>query len=160
MRHYLFLISVAIFTCLLGVGMNGLWSTRPHPTITTSEALLLSELLAVEDEWHQAREARDQSTLRRVLADEFINIDEHGEKTDKAGYIEMVMKQRVSGVFHYEQPRVTISMEDGATLEVTKMWRAPGYAGVASRDIDRFVKREGRWQVISSDSASLREVGN
>ena len=156
MRHPIFLISTAVLTCILGISLNGLWIMGQPTPAMNSEAALIKELIAVEEELHIAREAQDQLTMKQVLADEFINIDQHGHKTDRDQYIRMVMQQGVSGVYSYDQPRLVNSTEDQATLEVDKIWTAPGYERYQHRDIDIFVKRGGRWLVKSSDSVSLR----
>jgi hypothetical protein len=158
MNSYLHRVGIAVITFAMGIGLAGLRHPPRKPVFEAEfETPLIQNLVEVEQQWHQAGIKNDRATLEWVLADEFTNIDQTGAETDKAGFIQMIMWEGIpDAVYSFDHPRLTSLSRTMVTMEIGKEWSAPGYATFHYRDIDTFIKREGRWQVVSSDSASLR----
>ncbi|MEJ7712246.1 MAG: nuclear transport factor 2 family protein [Pyrinomonadaceae bacterium] len=106
-------------------------------------------------DWHIARMANDQATLERLTADEFINIDQYGQRTTKSEYIGFIMQERYARQsYSYNNARLLISDGNTAIMELDKVW-CDSVHKVHFRDIDTFVRQQdGQWKVTASDSAS------
>jgi len=118
-------------------------------------------LKALEQEWAEAFKNRDQKTLNRVLANDFIFTDDEGHVYDKSQYIEAVMK--VIKVDSYKIDDLTTRVY-GGTGVVAGRWT--GKSSTAGKDssgafrfTDTFVKRQGRWQVIASQDTRISRQG-
>lgn len=149
-------LTIALLTFTIGVGLTNLSPGYKQQTaISIYEQALVSELLAAEDALHAARLANDPVALERWLAEEFINIDQYGQRTDKAGYIGFVMKERYPRE-NYTAGVPTIVSRNGetVTIEVDKIWWDKRSGRVHFRDIDTFIRRNGQWRMLASDSAT------
>ena len=157
MCPYFYRLSVAVLTFIIGFGVTSLRNTFYPPTLNIGgETPLLTELMAVEEDWHQASVRHERPILERVLADEFTNIDQCSQQTDKVQFIRMTMGEYIRGAaYSFDNPQVQSSTPDKVTIEIGKTWMAPGYGNYHFRDIDTFIRRDGRWQVASSDTATL-----
>lgn len=150
-------LTIALLTFTAGVGLTNLapGGKTQTSTISLREHALVSELIAAEDALHAARLANDRAALQHVLADEFINIDQYCVRSDEAGFIRFVLRERFPRE-SYTASVPTLVHHDGdkATIEVDKIWWDARSGRVHFRDIDTFVRRDGRWQMLYSDSAS------
>ena len=146
-------------------GTNSNQSNAGSPTNTNTASgnsqvnadAILKELTELEAKWKEARTKGDTATLQQVFAEEFTNSDEKGKTYNKAEWIK---------VFKSGDPRLkswTITdaklLDFGpetatTTLTLHRIYRN----GQESRDLDtdKFVKRDGRWQVISSQSTLVK----
>jgi ketosteroid isomerase-like protein len=118
-------------------------------------------LKALEQEWTEAFKNRDQKTLNRVLANDFIFTDDEGRVYNKSEYIEAVMK--VIKVDSYKIDDLTTRVS-GGTGVVAGRWT--GKFSIAGKDssgafrfTDTFVKRQGRWQVIAAQDTRISQQG-
>jgi ketosteroid isomerase-like protein len=120
------------------------------------------ELTALENDWSQAAVKRDGVALQRFYADEYIFTDENGVVSNKAKDI----ADLTSGAFRltsykFEDMKVRIY---GDVAVVTGRNTIAGTWEDIKRDIsgpyrftDVFVKRNGRWQCVASQSSSVTE---
>ena len=159
MYQYLARIVLAVMTFSLGVGAtDALRALTKAPRqlifVTAHDAALLSELMQIEAEWHEAQAQGDRHVMNRLLADEFTNIDPFGEETTRAQFVPLVVRGKVwNQNYELGLPEIVEMGADRVSIELDKTWSAPGYHKLHFRDIDTFIKRDGRWQVIRSDSA-------
>jgi hypothetical protein len=125
----------------------------PKKQPTPDPTKLLDELIQVENEWHQAIAAGDKQTLDHLLADEFINISGTGQREAKFNFVSNA--RPIGLITTISDPRVESVRGNTAALVVTKNYF---YAGRSFRtlDTDRFIWRDGRWQITYSQSTLLR----
>jgi hypothetical protein len=118
---------------------------------------VLKELTDLENKWKAASAKGDTATLEEVFADEFINEDSKGKTYNKAQWI---------GIFRRGNPTlkswtitdVKLVSSGGETATITLNVHLIYKNGQEVRvlDPDKFVKRNGRWQVVSSQSTLLK----
>ena len=120
------------------------------------------ELLKLENDWSQASMKRDATALARFYADEYIFTDADGVVTNKA----KELKNLTSGAFRlksYKFDDVKVR-KYGDIAIVTGRNTITGVWEDINRDIsgpyrftDIFVKRDGRWQCVASQSSRITE---
>ncbi|MEJ7617674.1 MAG: nuclear transport factor 2 family protein [Pyrinomonadaceae bacterium] len=151
-------LTIALLTFSFGVGFTNLVSSSPQAQVFNSakNAAIISELLAVEKDLHVARIENDRTTLERLLADDFINIDQFGRQTNKSGYIGFVMKERFARESYTTGVPTLVSGDDETvTIEIDKIWWDQQSGTVHFRDIDTFTRQNGHWQMLASDSVTF-----
>jgi hypothetical protein len=139
-----------------------------HPTSTTnrdsnsanSQEVALIQLIALENQMEQALAAGDLATLQRILADEFTNTDSTGKtyKTyNKAQWIDELRggEPEVKS-WKISEAKLTSFGADTATMTFTIVFTEKRGGQYGSRDTDTFVKRDGRWQIVASQSTDLK----
>ena len=128
---------------------------QPHPTpeAAPDSSKILGELLSIERLMHNAMETGDNETLRRIIADEFINIAPSGKTSGKGSFTNIV--NPILQNFRLENPHLNSARSNTATIQLIKTFCYPqGY--VRTLDTDRFIWRDGRWQITYSRSTGLR----
>jgi len=115
-------------------------------------------LLQLERDWEQANAKNDLAALDRILAPEFVNTDSDGRLATRAE----VMARRKSGVVKF----AAFTQDDykvhlfGDTAIVTGRSTSKGirdgkdYSG-QERFTDVFVRRDGRWQAVSTHASRV-----
>lgn len=111
-------------------------------------------LLKAEDAWMAAMQRRDRSALEQFLAPEFtlggLGDPERDPLPRKVWLDNAVAHLKVDAV-HFDQSRATV-WGDTAQVHAVFSWSG-AYDGEAFTDkvtlIDTWVRREGRWQVVS-----------
>ena len=112
-------------------------------------------LIQIEHEWSQADLKKDAAALDRILAEDWIGIDFEGRVTNKAGALRGIVSDAAaleSTVLRDMKVRIY-----GDTAIVTGTDTEKGqYHGKDSSGkyvwTDVFVRRDGRWQAVSSQS--------
>jgi peptidylprolyl isomerase len=132
-------------------------------TKTSAQANRVQEQLKkLEEEWAQAFIKRDAATLNRLLADDYLVIDQEGTVGNKASMIADVttgeivfesikfanLKVRVYGSFAIVTGEEVALIRDGETSSHSGM-----------RFTDVFALRGGRWQAVSSQFVAANDVG-
>jgi hypothetical protein len=114
---------------------------------------VLKELTELENKWKAAKAKGDTATLQEVFADEFINEDEKGKTYNKAEWIS-VLKRGEPTLKSWTISDTNLVNFSGETATMTLNIHRAYKNGRDSRvlDTDKFVKRDGRWQVVSSQS--------
>jgi ketosteroid isomerase-like protein len=119
---------------------------------------LLQELTKVENAWSEATVKRDTAALQRLYADEYISTDPTGAVMNKT--------QDIAGVQGGEFVLVSFKIDDlkvqshGAVAVVTGRntlkgtWKGKPVDG-PYRFTDVFVKRDGRWQAVATQSTVI-----
>ena len=118
---------------------------------------VLKELTDLENKWKAARTKGDTATLQEVFADEFTNTDENGRTYNKAQWIN-AFKGGDPTLKSWTISEVKLVSLDGEIATITLNIYRTYKNGRDRRDLDtdKFVKRDGRWQVISSQSTNLK----
>ena len=135
-------------------------SKSPDDVKSTPEKLdddaLLSRLTKLEDEWKQAEAKGSRSDDERILADEFTNIDGQGKKYNKAEWLnEMSSGNPTLKSWTITDTKIESNTGETAimSLVVTYFYKNDQHK---TRDIDKFVLHDGRWQVVSSQSTIVK----
>ena len=120
------------------------------------------ELIAIENDWSQAAIARDATALQRFYADEYVFTNEDGVVTNKATEIANIR----GGTFRltsYKFDDLKVHVY-GEVAVVTGRNTIKGFWDDIKRDVsgpyrftDVFVKRNGRWQCVASQSSRITE---
>jgi FKBP-type peptidyl-prolyl cis-trans isomerase len=109
----------------------------------------------------EALKNRDQQTLNRVLADDFIFTDDGGQVYNKSQYIEAAAK--VIKIDSYKIDDITTRTHGGTGI-VAGRWT--GRLTIDGKDVsgafrftDTFVKRQGGWQAVASQDTRIQRQG-
>ena len=125
------------------------------PPLTEAEAL--RQILVVENQWKEAKRIGDTAVLERVFADEFTNTDENGKTYTKAEWIRVLAAGSPTlKSYTIEDAKIVSLGNNTATLTFNYSSRHTRGRGSRSRDTDTWVNRDGRWQVVASQSTPLR----
>ena len=132
-------------------------SAANNATPVVSQAEALRQILAVEDQWKEAKRTGDTAVLGRVFADEFSNTDENGKTYTKAQWIAVLAPGDPTLItFKIEDAQIVSYGSNTATLTFTYTGTHKRGRTKRSRDTDTWVNRGGRWQVLASQSTPLR----
>jgi hypothetical protein len=120
---------------------------------TANNDAVLQELTELENKWKAARAKGDTATLHQVFADEFTNADENGKTYNKAEWIN-AFKGGDPTLKSWTISDTKLVRFGGDTATITLNIHSTYKKGRDKRvlDTDKFVKRDGRWQVVSSQS--------
>jgi len=115
-------------------------------------------LIELEQTWNEAFYRKDIPLIERILAEEFIATYDDGRRGDKATELALVFdfNQRVESAI---QDEFTVQVYDDTavvwfTLNLVGI-RDGERAEVAFRFTDVFVRRDDRWQCVSSQSTKV-----
>ena len=146
--------TLSAFVCMtLMLALPRVWAQTPP---TSRE----QTLIALETNWSQAAIARDGATLDRFYADEYVFTNEDGVTSNKAKEIANI----TSGAFRltafkFNDLKVRLY---GDVAVVTGENNIKGTWEDINKDIsgpyrftDVFVKRNGRWQCVASQSSRI-----
>jgi peptidylprolyl isomerase len=127
----------------------------------TSAASVEQSLLDAERQWAEALKNRDQQTLNRMLADNFIFTDDESKVYDKAKYLETSKTVQVES---YQLDDLAARVAGNAGV-VTGRWTGKviidgKHGGGAARFTDTYVKRAGRWVVLASHETRISQKDN
>lgn len=117
---------------------------------------ILRELVDVENRWKEAKFKGDVKTLEAIFADEFTNVAQNGKTYNKAEWIKVWKKGDPSiKSWKISDERLESTEGDKATITFTTTLEYKNSKVARSRDTDTFIKRDGRWQVVASQSSML-----
>ena len=118
---------------------------------------VLKELTELESKWKEAKAKGDTATLQQVFADEFTNADENGKTYNKAEWIN-AFKGGDPTLKSWTISETKLVNFGGETATMTLTVHSTYKQGRDKRvrDTDTFVKRDGRWQVVASQSTLLK----
>jgi hypothetical protein len=130
-------------------------SANGNPQANNDE--VLKELTELENKWKAATAKGDTATLQEVFADEFTNEDETGKTYNKAEWISIYRRGNPTLKSWTISDTKLVSFE-GETATITLNVHLTFKKGrdVRVLDTDKFIKRDGRWQVVSSQSTLLK----
>ncbi len=140
------------------MGSSANTNTANSNSQANSDAVL-NELTELESKWKAASAKGDTATLQEVFVDEFINADENGKTYNKAEWISL-FKRGNSTLKSWTISDTKLVSFGGETATMTLNIHRTCKNGRDSGDLDTdtFVKRDGRWQVVSSQSTFKVEM--
>jgi hypothetical protein len=139
-----------------GSNPNGNAPTSNTPAAVT-QAEALNQILEVEHQWKDAKMKGDTAVLERVFADEFTNTDQNGKTYTKAEWIAALAPGSPTfKTYQIDDAKIVSYGTNTATLTFNYLATYRGGKSRHSRDTDTFVNRDGRWQVVASQSTPLR----
>lgn len=125
------------------------------PVVSDTEAL--RQILAVEEQWREAKRKGDTAVLDRIFADEFSNTDENGKTYSKTEWIAALAPgDPTLKTYKLEDAKIVSHASNTATLTYSFTGTYTRGRIKRSRDTDTWVNRQGRWQVVASQSTPLR----
>jgi len=141
---------------MLGLAMIGLLAVPVGWAQTQSSTE--KELIGVENAWKQAVVKRDGAALQRLYADEYMSVDQEGMTWNKKQDIE-IDTAGVSRLSTYKLEDLNVRFY-GDVAVVTGRNTATGKvldsaAKAQTRFTDVFVKRDGRWQCVHSQTTPI-----
>ncbi len=131
---------------------------QPKPAAKQAPAAAVEQqILQLEQNWSAAAQKKDGAYLQKLYADEYLFTDTDGSVSDKAEDIAHLSANVVFTSFNLEDMKVHVY---GTTAVVTG--RNTIQATADGQDIsgsyrftDVFVKRDGRWQVVATQSSKV-----
>lgn len=118
------------------------------------------EVLKLEHDFGEALKQRDATTLRRILADDWLRTDPRGKVWTKAEYIEYVTTSQDT-IAAIQADDVTTRFYGDTGIVTGRLSGSGTFGGKDGkfdlRFIDVLVKREGRWQVVASQETRRAE---
>ncbi len=113
----------------------------------------LAELRAIETEWKNAQKIGNATVLKRVFADEFVNIDSSGKTYDKGEWIQVLIAEPDPDYqWTFAKPNLLSFSGNTATVTFTNKTKFS-----QTIDADTFVKRNGAWRVLASQSTPCHQ---
>ena len=132
-------------------------SDLPAPG-TTADGTEEQAIMQIERDWAAALLKRDLSTLERIVAKEWAYVAD-GQLTTRAA----MMADMKAGAYQFESVAmrdVSVHVFGDAALatmvgEIKGKYKGADISGL-SRSTDFFVKRDGRWQVASTQDTTIK----
>ncbi len=109
-------------------------------------------LISIKRQWAEAIIASDPEANRRILADEFVNTDPQGQTTNREQFIQQLGQPSPGATYSIDEPRLISHNPAAAIMTYIVTFKYQGNSQ-RIRDTDTFVKRDGRWQIVSSASS-------
>lgn len=109
---------------------------------------VMAELSKLENDWIRANIKADKEALDRILADEYTGTMHDGTTQTKEEYLADIKPDRTARSWSSEDVRLEFE-GDTATMTGVLIWNSTR-GTQRFRFTDAFVKRDGRWQAISS----------
>ncbi|CAN5284263.1 hypothetical protein BH10ACI1_BH10ACI1_28480 [soil metagenome] len=136
-------------------------SSSPVPVKSTPEKIdddeLKSRLTELEEDWKKTEAKGSFKDEERILADEFTNIDGEGKKYTKAQWInEMSGGNPELKSWTFTDKKIESNTGETAIMSLVVNYTYKDGTIYKTRDIDKFVYRDERWQVVSSQSTVIK----
>lgn len=143
------------FFCLI---FSNAYAQNPQPKLSQAE----QEVRKLEREWLDAYEKRDSDAMNRIVADEFKLTYSNGMVRTKADVIAEIKAGQSSG---QTPPKFSTdevqSSGEGDTVTLTGIFTQRSERGMMrARYKDVYVKRDGQWQVLSSQLTRISPQSN
>lgn len=124
----------------------------------TSTKSVASILMQMERDWSQAGLKKDFKTLDRIMADDWVSIDSQGQATTKAQTL-AAMKSNDASQQAIALGEMKVRVFGTAAIVTGTDVEKGSYKGQDSSGkyawMDVFVKRNGRWQAVASQSTKI-----
>ena len=117
------------------------------------------ELVQIERDWCTASVKRDSTILGRILADDYTGVGSRGAPETKSEAL-AALKDMTSSVDTCVDTNVKVRVYGDAAVVTGLATRGGTNKGVAFKDrqflwTDTFVRRDGRWQCVASQSTVI-----
>src|SRR3989442_9660747 len=177
MKKCFWLLTMSLTVTLLAVSQFGC-ATPPRntsnanmatPEATPDRAAIEKELLRIENDWPRALKERDAEAIRRVEADDIVEIIPDGSLTSKAQDVADMQAGTLSAdSWEIADAKVTILDSDAAFVSgrsIIKGGKVKGPDGKTTdisgeyRFIDTFARRDGQWKLVGSAAVKIQQTG-
>jgi ketosteroid isomerase-like protein len=143
--------------CLLCTVLSAAVTVQAQQTKTNSDAAISKTLQAMEHDWLNAEKNHDTAAFEKLVADDWIAIGPDGKSQTKAQRAAEIKAAHISSatmgdmkVRVFGDTAVVTGTDDEVTME----------AGKKSSDhfawTDVFVKRNGKWLAVASQTAQIK----
>jgi Domain of unknown function (DUF4440) len=129
-------------------------ATQPPPAATAADR---EQILQLERDWTQSFVTMDVAANQRIVADDFFGTEPDGKRITKEDLITEVKTGEALASNHLNEDDVTIRFYgQTAIVNGSESWKRKS-DGKTGRFIwtDVFVKRVGKWQVVSSQDLEV-----
>ncbi len=133
------------FLLILSLSASG--ATKKTTKKATDATAVAKVLLQMERDWSQAGVSKDRGTMDRIMADDWVSVDFHGKTVTKAQALAELRSPRATEPIELGEMKIRVI---GATAIVTGADKSGTYAWM-----DVFMKRNGRWQAVASQSTKV-----
>jgi uncharacterized protein (TIGR02246 family) len=145
-------VGLLVAGSLLVLGKDKVVPAKPGAT-TVEQALI-----QIEQEWNRATLAKDDKTVARIMADDWTGIDFGGATVTKAESL-AELKSGESSNQSVELGPLTVRVYGNTAVVLGSDTEKSTYHGKDSSGkyawMDVFVKRDGRWQAVASESTKI-----
>ena len=118
---------------------------------------LKSRLTKIEDNMQKAQSKGNRSDLEQILADEFTNIDGEGKKYNKTQWLNEFKDGNPDlKSWSFTDTKLEANTADTAIMSFVVTYNYKDGTKYKTRDIDKFVNRDERWQIVSSQSTEIK----
>ena len=127
------------------------WQRVSLPTYAAQEGSDEQTIVELEQQWAKAEEAFDEKALGRILAEDFVSMDEKGHIRNKAQEIASDREWNPTGPEAVDEMSVRVVGDTAIALgRFTWIDRSSGSVKLQGRFVDTFLRRDGRWQVVAN----------
>ena len=163
------LFALAQFGCTTQPNNPSNTNTMATPAATPDNAAIESELLRIENDFPRVLKERDAEAIRRVEAEDLVEIVPDGSTSTKAQDISDIQAGNLTAdSWQVVEAKVTVLNGDAAFVSgrsVIKGGKAKSPDGKISdisgeyRFIDTFARREGQWKLVASAAVKIQQAG-
>jgi ketosteroid isomerase-like protein len=170
------LLIVAVVVVITGC-QPALDTNRNNAVATASPAkeaydakAIEAEIIKLEREWADANRTHNAETVKRVLADNAVLVYPDGSMATKADEVKTIETAAVTAdSFEIADPKVTVIDGDSAFItgrgvikngkNVVPGQKKPIDISGEYRFLDVYAKRDGKWQVVASQTTKILTPG-
>jgi creatinine amidohydrolase/Fe(II)-dependent formamide hydrolase-like protein/ketosteroid isomerase-like protein len=121
------------------------WVAKQHDSAIDEQTIM-----ELERQWAKAEETYDPKTLDRILAAEFVSMDENGQIRNKAQEIASDGEWKPPGPEVVDDMSVHLNGDTAICLgRFTWTDRNSGSVRLQGHFVDTFLRRDGEWQVVA-----------
>lgn len=133
-----------------GVGASGTVSND-------SNAGVMRDLMGIEYLLITANKTGDKATFNKFLADEFV-LSQDGKSYSKTQLLEKVKPEKAIKTFDIENAELSFEGETAVLtgISVIQAQKLLMNFTIRQKFIDRFVKRNGQWQIVASQVSTMK----
>ena len=139
--------------CLLCSVLSAAVTVQAQQTNTNSDAAISETLQAMEHDWLNAEKNHDTAAFEKIVADDWIAIGPDGKSQTKAQRAAEIKAAHIMGdmkVRLFGDTAVVTGTDDEIIMEAGKK-SSDHYAWT-----DVFVKRNGKWLAVASQTAQIK----
>lgn len=121
---------------------------------------ITEQVRKLEREWLDAYEKRDAEAMKRIVADDFVIYFPNGKSQTKADIVRMMehMKSAQQPPTKFATEEVTARAYGSDTVVLTgRVISQTGNQREVQRYTDTYVRRDGKWQVVSSHLSNVSD---
>ncbi len=159
MKHLFVLIATLLVASTFAFAQLSTSITAKQNNTSTVSTAVEKEILQMEKEWNDARAKTDRAAFERLIANDFITFTPTGEEVGKD---RVVKNYRAPNLEAMENGNVKIRVFGDTAIATgwnTRKWRIMSKeASPQEWFTNVWVKRNGKWQIISTQGATKKEA--